>query len=96
MTDGKTIAVPLVPAATTTAAENCAQGWTQCPAEVGGLCCPSGWQCGTATCNSVAATETKAVDKAQPVVNGAGLSRGSGGCHYVSGAVVVAVAMWVL
>ena len=76
VTDGKTVAVPLVPAATTTAAENCAQGWSQCPAEQGGLCCPSGWECGSVTCSSVAATETRAVDKAQPVVNVASNGRG--------------------
>lgn len=67
VSDGKTVVVPLVPAATTTAAENCAQGWSQCPAEVGGLCCPSGWACGTASCSSAAASETRLADKAQPV-----------------------------
>ena len=70
LSDGKTVVVPLVPAATTTAAENCAQGWTQCPASVGGLCCPSGWGCGTATCSSAAASGTSNVEKAQPVING--------------------------
>lgn len=71
VSDGKTVVVPLVPAATTTAAESCAQGWSQCPAEVGGLCCPSGWSCGTASCSSAAASETRLADKAQPVVGGA-------------------------
>lgn len=71
VSDGKTVVVPLVPAATTTAAGNCAQGWSQCPAEVGGLCCPSGWSCGTASCSSAAPSETRLADKAQPVAAGA-------------------------
>ena len=71
VSDGKTVVVPLVPAATTMAAENCAQGWIQCPAEIGGLCCPSGWSCGTVSCTSAAASETRVADKAQPVIAGA-------------------------
>lgn len=67
VTDGRTVVVPYVPAATTTAVGNCANGWTGCPAEVGGLCCPSGWVCGTASCTGIAASATREVGKGQPI-----------------------------
>ncbi|KIW13146.1 hypothetical protein PV08_08333 [Exophiala spinifera] len=33
---------------------NCAHGWMTCSADVGGGCCPSGYQCGVASCAALA------------------------------------------
>jgi hypothetical protein len=47
---------------------SCATGWSSCPPSVGGNCCPNGYQCGTASCSSVAATTTALVQKGSPNV----------------------------
>ena len=49
-----------VGAAATTASPtgSCASGWFTCAASVGGNCCPSGYECGTASCSLVQATTT--------------------------------------
>lgn len=44
----------------------CATGWATCAASDGGNCCPSGWQCGTASCSSVGATSTALLQKESP------------------------------
>jgi hypothetical protein len=67
----RTIAVPLVPAATTLAVGTCATGWASCAASVGGNCCPSGWQCGTESCTSTGPTATTTVGKGQVLGGGA-------------------------
>jgi hypothetical protein len=33
---------------------SCAQGWATCSADLGGGCCPSGYQCGEVSCAAVA------------------------------------------
>ncbi|KAJ8062309.1 hypothetical protein OCU04_008856 [Sclerotinia nivalis] len=54
ISSGITVAVPVGSAATITSATGtCATGWTTCAASLGGDCCPSGWACGTASCESV-------------------------------------------
>ena len=66
-----TIVVPVGEAATTAnPTGNCASGWFTCAASVGGNCCPSGYECGTASCSTVEATATVLSPKEAP--NGGG------------------------
>lgn len=51
---------------------NCAGGWSSCAASVGGNCCPSGWECGTASCSSISPTQTAVAQKGSPQKSGAG------------------------
>lgn len=63
----ETIVVPVGPAATLyTPTGNCASGWSSCAASLGGNCCLSGWQCGTASCTSISATSTAVGEKDAP------------------------------
>ncbi len=62
-----TIVVPIGSAATVaTPTASCASGWSSCAASVGGNCCPSGYDCGTASCSLVSATSTAVVEKEGP------------------------------
>ncbi|ESZ92631.1 hypothetical protein SBOR_6985 [Sclerotinia borealis F-4128] len=75
ISSGITVVVPVGLAATTTSTTGiCANGWTTCPASVGGNCCPSGWACGTASCESVqtqaSATTTEVIQKEIPGMSG--------------------------
>jgi hypothetical protein len=59
--------VPVGSAATVaTPTGPCASGWATCAASVGGNCCPSGWECGTASCTSLSPTATGVVQKGSP------------------------------
>ncbi|GAO17125.1 hypothetical protein UVI_02026580 [Ustilaginoidea virens] len=69
ISDGVTIVIPAttdMPTSTESAA--CANGWFMCGADAGPLagCCPSGYQCGTASCFTAGATETGKVQKQAP------------------------------
>ncbi|KAF7925182.1 hypothetical protein BELL_1167g00020 [Botrytis elliptica] len=71
VSSGITVAVPVGSAASITSATGaCATGWTSCAASLGGDCCPSGWACGTASCESVSvqatATTTEVLQKEVP------------------------------
>ncbi|PQE19125.1 gpi anchored protein [Rutstroemia sp. NJR-2017a BBW] len=67
LSSGITIAVPVGTAATvTTATGTCATGWSSCAASVGGDCCPSGFECGTASCSSVGPSATQLRGKETP------------------------------
>lgn len=46
----------------------CAAGWSTCAATLGGNCCPSGYECGTASCSLVSPTQTALVQKKSPNV----------------------------
>ncbi|KAK5987268.1 hypothetical protein PT974_11392 [Cladobotryum mycophilum] len=74
---GVTIVVPAsdVPASATS---TCASGWFMCGADAGPVagCCPSGYECGTASCFTVQATQTSKVQKEAPAKNAA-----AGGAH---------------
>ncbi|KAJ6783342.1 hypothetical protein PWT90_04341 [Aphanocladium album] len=67
VSNGKTIVVPAsdVPS---TATSTCASGWFMCGSDAGARpgCCPSGYDCGTASCFSVSASQTGSVQKEQP------------------------------
>ena len=67
VSDGQTIVVPAsdVPSTVTS---TCADGWFLCGAEAGPIagCCPSGYNCGTASCYTTEASETGRVQKEQP------------------------------
>ncbi|KAM3511408.1 hypothetical protein MY11210_004958 [Beauveria gryllotalpidicola] len=64
---GKTVVVPAsdVPS---TATSTCAAGWFLCGSDAGARpgCCPSGYDCGQASCFSVSASQTGSVQKEQP------------------------------
>jgi hypothetical protein len=63
----ETIVVPFGPAATLASPTgNCATGWSSCAASLGGNCCLSGWECGTASCTSISATNTALGSKDAP------------------------------
>jgi hypothetical protein len=62
-----TVVVPIEPAATVaTPSGVCATGWSTCAASVGGNCCPSGWECGTASCSSISPSQTNVLQKGSP------------------------------
>lgn len=62
-----TIVVPVDGAATVaTPSGVCATGWSSCAASVGGNCCPSGWECGTASCSSISPSQTNLLQKGSP------------------------------
>ncbi|KAG9236222.1 hypothetical protein BJ875DRAFT_237371 [Amylocarpus encephaloides] len=74
ISSGQTIVVPVGAAATVaTPTGTCATGWSTCAASIGGNCCPSGWDCGTASCTSLSPTNTEVVQKASPNI---GVKRG--------------------
>jgi len=78
ISSGVTVVVPVGPAATLNSPTgNCATGWATCDPTLGGNCCPSGWQCGTASCSSPGATATEYLQKASP--NDGVKNRGIGG-----------------
>ncbi|TGO88529.1 hypothetical protein BPOR_0157g00110 [Botrytis porri] len=84
VSSGITVAVPVGSAATITSASGaCATGWTSCATSLGGDCCPSGWACGTVSCESVSvqatATTTKVLQKEVPGMGGRVGARRSGG-----------------
>lgn len=70
MTDGVTVVVPLadVPTGTGQTSEPCASGWYLCGQNAGPVagCCPSGYDCGTASCLTVTASQTAEVQKQFP------------------------------
>ncbi|KAM0287460.1 hypothetical protein ACHAQH_000413 [Verticillium albo-atrum] len=74
-TDGATVVVPVTDArdaADAQASETCASGWFLCGAEGGPVagCCPSGFECGTASCTSASASQTGEVQKVFPEAEG--------------------------
>lgn len=70
VSNGATIVVPVtdVPKATATATATCAGGWFLCGTAAGPAagCCPSGYECGTASCFTVRASQTGSVQKEAP------------------------------
>ncbi|KAL1955995.1 hypothetical protein VTO42DRAFT_7895 [Malbranchea cinnamomea] len=44
----------------------CAEGWTSCGADVGGGCCPNGYECGWTSCTASTAVGTGSVGKIPP------------------------------
>ncbi|KAM3082667.1 hypothetical protein ACMFMF_002322 [Clarireedia jacksonii] len=93
LSSGITVAVPVGTAATVTSATGtCATGWSTCPASLGGDCCPSGFECGTASCSSVGASATQLRGKETP--GGAGSLRVDGRL-VLMGLVVGWAVLWV-
>ncbi|KAK2597464.1 hypothetical protein QQS21_005934 [Conoideocrella luteorostrata] len=68
VSDGATIVVPATDMPKPTASATCAGGWFLCGSNAGALagCCPSGYECGTASCFTAGATETGKVQKQAP------------------------------
>ncbi|KAI9643795.1 hypothetical protein NHQ30_007145 [Ciborinia camelliae] len=97
ISSGVTIAVPVGSAATTASPTGaCATGWSACPRGLGGDCCPSGWTCGTASCEMTrvratgGAMTTELLQKEIPGVGARIRVRGSGcGLVGLGGVVVV-------
>lgn len=78
ISDGATIVIlatdaPPVPRPTST----CAGGWFLCGADAGPVagCCPSGYECGTASCFTAGASQTAIVQKEFPVESSAARGR---------------------
>ncbi|KAH7358426.1 hypothetical protein B0T11DRAFT_103700 [Plectosphaerella cucumerina] len=67
-TDGATVVVPLTDVPEAQATETCADGWFMCGADAGPVagCCPSGYECGVASCTTVQASQTEAIQKMLP------------------------------
>lgn len=74
MSGDETIVVPLTAVPTTTSEGTCAGGWTLCPTEAGPTagCCPSGYNCGTASCFLPTGSATASLAKELPGSSGAG------------------------
>lgn len=68
ITNGVTVVVPVTDVPEPQATETCAGGWFLCGEEGGPVpgCCPSGYECGTASCTSVSATQTGEIQKQFP------------------------------
>ena len=65
---------------------NCAVGWYTCGGDVGGGCCPSGFNCGTASCASASASATASTIPKQNATSAARLP----GCILLSLLAIVA------
>lgn len=82
--------VPVGPAATVAVPTGqCASGWQTCAPEVGGNCCPSGYQCGTASCSLVQASQTAVAGKNSPSSGGSVVE--VGGMSMLTG---ILIAVW--
>jgi len=67
ISDGLTLVVPAGSAAALNSPTGeCATGWSSCAASLGGNCCPTGYECGTASCSSLSPTQTAVVQKGSP------------------------------
>ncbi len=73
------------------ATSTCADGWFLCGSEGGPVagCCPSGYDCGTASCFTVQSSETQEVQKELPGGDAPSLSSGRLGCLWVTVATVL-------
>lgn len=77
VSDGVTVIVAVDDLPEATATSTCADGWFMC-GEGGGPvagCCPSGYDCGTASCFTVRASETQEVQKELPDADSGASSR---------------------
>lgn len=72
VSDGRTIVAPATDVPSNTATSTCAGGWFMCGKEGGPVagCCPSGYDCGTASCFSAQASQTEQVQKEFPKEDG--------------------------
>ncbi|CCF46856.1 hypothetical protein CH063_00083 [Colletotrichum higginsianum] len=68
VSNGVTVVVPVSDVPEPQATETCASGWFLCGEDGGPIpgCCPSGYQCGTASCSSVSPSETGEIQKHFP------------------------------
>ncbi|KAL0777994.1 hypothetical protein CaCOL14_005646 [Colletotrichum acutatum] len=68
ISNGVTVVVPLTDVPEPQATETCASGWFLCGSEGGPVpgCCPSGYECGTASCSSISPTRTGEIQKHFP------------------------------
>ncbi|KAJ0307056.1 hypothetical protein COL516b_004288 [Colletotrichum fioriniae] len=88
ISNGVTVVVPLTEVPEPQATETCASGWFLCGSEGGPVpgCCPSGYECGTASCSSISPTRTGEIQKHFP---------NSGGSRAVVSLAAVAVSLMV-
>lgn len=68
VSDGATIVVPVTDAPESQPTESCADGWFMCGSDAGPVagCCPSGYECGVASCTTVQASQTEEIQKMLP------------------------------
>lgn len=73
ITDGRTVVVLATDVPVNTASSTCAGGWFLCGTAGGPVpgCCPSGYDCGTASCFTSQASATAEVQKKFPKANSA-------------------------
>lgn len=78
VSNGATIVVPAINMPAPTAGATCAGGWFMCGKDAGAVagCCPSGYECGTASCITIGATGTGQVQKQAPDQSSATKSAG--------------------
>jgi hypothetical protein len=76
--NGITVVVPATAVPTAGAAATCASGWYMCDKDVGPRpgCCPSSYDCGTASCLLVQSGATASVAKGLPGSGAARVGRG--------------------
>ena len=76
ISSGVTVVVPVTDIPSSTSA-TCANGWFLCGSEAGPIagCCPSGYNCGTASCTLVTASATATVQKELPGTSGASVGK---------------------
>ncbi|GJC79396.1 hypothetical protein ColLi_02234 [Colletotrichum liriopes] len=68
ISNGVTVVVPVTDVPEPQATETCASGWFLCGEEGGPVpgCCPSGYECGIASCSSVSPSQTGEIQKHFP------------------------------
>ncbi|TKA27146.1 hypothetical protein B0A50_04483 [Salinomyces thailandicus] len=74
LTNGPTVIVPYTSTTTAGNQGSCASGWFSCAADAGGGCCPSGYECGPASCSATASGESD-TGKRTPSSSGAEVLR---------------------
>ena len=76
VSDGRTVVVPLTNLPSEEASATCAGGWFLCGRDAGPTagCCPSGYECGTASCFTEQASQTGSVQKELPETDGSTIS----------------------
>lgn len=91
---GVTVVVPATDVPKATASATCAGGWFLCGEGAGPVagCCPSGYDCGTASCFTAGASQTGSVQKEAPKKGAAAAGGRSAGLL----AAGVAVGVWAM
>lgn len=96
LSDGATVLVPVTDVPDSQPTESCANGWFLCGDDAGPVagCCPSGYECGVASCTTEMASQTEEIRKMRPEDSGASpRAPSSGSIMLVLGGMAVAFAL---